>query len=111
MANLSLSVIVQFCIAIVANIAALGFLPASAAFTKPWPTLACIGFFLLNLWMLARLIHGGAPLSILAPIMAAAIPLTTVAIGILAYGESSDALRITFLVAACAFTALAAFRG
>ena len=108
MPSLSLPILIQFLIAVVANIAALGILPATAGFTRVSPTVACIGLFVLNIWMLARLIQQGAPLSILAPVMAAVIPLTTIVIGVVIYGENSAPLRIILLLGACALTAGAA---
>lgn len=108
MPSFAIPIILQFCVAVVANVAALGFMPATAGFTRLGPTMACIGLFVLNIWMLARLIQGGAPLSILAPVMAAVIPLTTIAIGVLVYGENSAPFRIVLLLGACVLAASAA---
>jgi hypothetical protein len=64
-------------------------------------TFFCAVFFLLGIGALARLTHHGVELSILIPIIAAAIPLTTVVVGIIVYGESASPLKIGLLLVAC----------
>jgi multidrug transporter EmrE-like cation transporter len=98
----------QFAVAVVANIGALAFLPVTAGFTKPVPTIACVALFVLNLFMLSRLILTGTALSILIPLMTGLIPLSMILVGVLFYGESSSPLRLGLLVAACVLAALAA---
>lgn len=108
MSQLTFAVLLQFGIAVAANIGSLGLLPLTGGFTRPAATAACVTLFILNIWMLSRLIHGGAPLSLLTPVMAALIPLVTIAMGVLFYGENSSPLRIGLLIGACALSACAA---
>jgi hypothetical protein len=63
--------------------------------------------FSLSFWMMARLVHGGVNLSILAPIMAAIVPLGAIATGILIYGEPAPVIRVGLLVSACALIGVA----
>lgn len=93
--------IFQFIVAVAANIAALGLLPATQGFTRPLPTLGCLALFVVNLWLISRLIEGGAGLSLLMPLLAAVIPLSTMAMGIMIYGESASPMRIGLLIVAC----------
>ncbi len=100
--------IIQFLVAVFANIGALSLLPMTAGFSKPGPTIGCIALFVLNLFMLARLVHTGTGLSILIPLMTGLIPLSMIAVGIFFYGETSSLLRVSLLVAACFLAAAAA---
>jgi multidrug transporter EmrE-like cation transporter len=97
-----------FIVAIMSQIVALGFLPRTVGFHAPVPTLSCVGLFVLSLWLLARLSQSGINLSILIPLVAATVPLGTVAIGIFMYGEGASALKICVLVAACGLIGVAA---
>lgn len=93
---------------IAANVFALAVLPRTAGFTKPVPTLLCIVGFIVTAWALSRLVYSGVQLSILTPLAAAAIPLATIAIGIVVYGESASVQKIGLLVIACGLIGFAA---
>lgn len=108
MGNLTLPVVFQFLVAIIANVAALIALPLTVGFTKFGPTVFCISLFILNLFMMSRMIQSGVPLSGLIPLMTGLIPLTMIVIGIFHFGESGSPLRIGLLLGACALAAAAA---
>jgi multidrug transporter EmrE-like cation transporter len=76
-------------------------LPLTKGFTEPMPTLGAALSFLVGIGLLARLIHSGVNLSALIPLLAATVPLATIAFGVLVYGESASLLKITMLVSAC----------
>jgi multidrug transporter EmrE-like cation transporter len=101
------TLILLFVIAIVLQIAAASMLPATRGFMALIPTATCLVFFGVSFWMMARLMHSGVNLSIIAPIMAAIVPLGAIATGILVYGEPAPAMRIGLLVSACALIGFA----
>ena len=101
------SVILLFAIAITLQIAAASLLPATRGFTAIIPTATCLALFSVSFWMMARLVQGGVNLSIMAPIMAATVPLGAIATGILLYGEPAPPLRVGLLISACALIGLA----
>ena len=51
--------------------------------------------------LMARLINSGINLSALLPFMAAAFPLCAEAVGIVFYGESTSAQKISILISSC----------
>jgi len=101
------TLILSFAIAIVLQIAAASLLPATRGFTALIPTATCLVLFGVSFWMMARLTHGGVNLSIIAPIMAATVPLGAIAAGVLVYGEPAPAMRVGLLVSACALIGFA----
>ncbi len=98
----------QFLAVFAANIGALSLLPATQAFSRPFPTFACLGLFGIHLWFLARLVAQGNDLSLLIPLLSALIPLTMIGVGIAAYGEDATPIRIGLLVLACCCAGAAA---
>ncbi len=63
-----------------------------------------IGFgiaFATGLGIMARLINSGINLNALLPSMAAVVPLYAIAVGIIFYGESASALKISLLIMSC----------
>lgn len=90
-----------FVFLIVSQIFAVSLLPRTAGFTNPFWTAACLGVYLVSLWSLAFIIHRGMPISLLIPIMSALIPLATIAVGVLVYGEAASLSRVALLCVAC----------
>ena len=93
---------------IAANTFAIAVLPGTEGFTRTGPTLLCLGGFVVTAWSLARLVHTGMQLSILMPLAAAIIPLATIAVGVVLYGESASVTKLGLLVTACALIGVAA---
>lgn len=54
-----------------------------------------------GLGIMARLISSGINLSALLPCMAGVVPLCAIAVGIIFYGESASALKISLLIISC----------
>ena len=108
MSNLTLPIVSQFLVAVIANVAALIALPLTMGFTKFGPTVFCASLFTLNLFMMSRMIQSGVPLSGLIPLMTGVIPLTMIVVGIIHFGENGSPLRIGLLLGACALASAAA---
>lgn len=75
--------------------------PAAKGLTQPIPTLIMFAAFSLGVAINVRLVYSGVSISFLIPISSAILPLCSIAIGIIAYGEMASPARIGALVAAC----------
>lgn len=94
-------VIILFSVAVLTNIGALSTLPLTQGFSKATPTLICISLFIVNIFLLAKIIHSGTSLSGLVPLMSGLLPLSMIVVGVLFYGENASLSRIAMLVGAC----------
>jgi multidrug transporter EmrE-like cation transporter len=108
MIQISLRDVVLFSGTLAGQLGAVTLLPRTAGFTAPGPTAACLFAFCFSIWAIARLLHAGANLSILIPILNAIVPVGAVAIGLLLYSESASSLKIALLLVACSLIGLAA---
>jgi multidrug transporter EmrE-like cation transporter len=88
------AMVVSFIVITALNLAGLTLLPRTQGFTDPGVTAAMLALFAVSYWLIARIVQSGANLGILIPLMSTVIPLATVAIGILLYGESGSPVRI-----------------
>ncbi len=102
--------IATFAIAVLTQLAAIALLPRTGGFTQLVPTLLCSALFLTGIAALARLAHDGVELGILIPMMSAVIPLATIVIGVVAYGESTSPVKLTLLGLSCVLVGIAASR-
>jgi multidrug transporter EmrE-like cation transporter len=107
MPNFSLIVALMFFGSIAAQIFGISMLPLTKGLTVPLPTLAAACGFLIGVGLLARLSHSGVNLSTLIPLMSTVIPLASIALGILIYGESVSITKLMMLVSACALIGFA----
>jgi small multidrug resistance pump len=105
---LTLQTIAIFLVSVCFQVLGAAMLPASKGFTSVGPSLVCVGSFAIALWLLARLIATGAELSILIPFSSTLTPLASVAVGVLVYGESINAMKGILLVIACGLVVVAA---
>lgn len=96
-----------FLAALAGQLCAIALLPRTKGFVEPLPTVACALVFVFSIWMIARLAHGGASLGILIPLFNAIVPLGTIAIGVLAYGEGASVPKVATLLVACALIGVA----
>lgn len=99
--------IVLFGLIIASNLLALGLLPKTEGFTQVNITIACVSFVIINFWALSRVIYNGMDLSLLVPIMSAVLPLGTIIIGVVLYGESASIMKIITLIIACGLIGVA----
>jgi multidrug transporter EmrE-like cation transporter len=99
-----------FAVAVIAQVAAVVLLPKTAGFTQPIPTILCCVLFIIGVGSLSRLSYRGVELGILVPLMGVFIPLSTIALGILLYGESSSPVKIALLGVSCVLIGIAASR-
>ncbi len=90
-----------FTIVLFTQILAISTLPRTEGFMSFSWTSLCLGLYFLSFWGLAHMIHKGLPLSLLVPMLAALVPLATIAIGVIFYKESASLLKILMLSLAC----------
>ena len=107
MQNINPLLVLNFIIMVALQVFACVLLPRTAGFTKLGVTTVGVLAFVASYWLMSRSIHSGANLGILIPFMGAAIPLSTIAFGILAYGESASLVRVSLLVTSCILVGVA----
>ena len=108
MLGISARAIVTFAIVMITQIVGVGLLPRTQGYTHIGWSLAQLSIFAISFAGMSRLLRDGATLGILIPLLATTMPLASVAIGILAYGESASLKRIAMLAVACVLVGLAA---
>lgn len=107
MFGLSLGTVLLFSTSIVLQIVFIRMLPLSGGYTKVIPTLAALAAINAAMWIFARLIAGGAQLSILIPASATLTPLAAVIIGVVLQGEPASPYKIAALVGGCLLVGVA----
>jgi multidrug transporter EmrE-like cation transporter len=99
-----------FLVALVSQLIAVALLPRTVGFTKIGPTILCCVLFIIGVGALSRLIFKGVELGLLIPIMAAVMPLVTIVVGIVLYGESASPVKLSLLGVSCVLIGIAASR-
>ena len=101
MTTLTPSIIALVATSVVCQVIGASLMPMTKGLTEIIPTLGFAIPFAIGLGIMARLINSGINLSALLPFMAAVVPLCAIAVGVLVYGESASALKISLLVFSC----------
>ncbi len=101
MVTLTPSIIALVATSVVCQVIGASLMPMTKGLTEIIPTLGFGIAFAIGLGIMARLIYSGINLSALLPFMAAVVPLCAIAVGVLVYGESASALKISLLVFSC----------
>jgi multidrug transporter EmrE-like cation transporter len=99
--TIAVQIALLFIVNLVLQAFALVMLPMSQGCTKPVPSIAMVVAMSASMWCLARMIASGVGLGILFPFIAAAVPLASIAVGTLVFGEPASAPKIALLVTAC----------
>ena len=86
---------------VVTQIAGASMLVKTTGFRDPLWTAACLGTYAISLGLLAETIRRGMALSLVMPILAALVPLATIAVAVLAFGEQASWPRLGLLSLAC----------
>jgi len=93
---------------VVTQVAGVSMLVRSGGFRDPVWTAACLGTYLVSLWVLARVISAGMALSLVMPVLAALVPLASIGVAIALFGERASAGKVGLLVLACLLIGAAA---
>jgi small multidrug resistance pump len=107
MLGISVGAFVTFLIIVASQLVGIALLPKTDGYTNIGFTLAQISMFAISFASMARLIKHGVPLGILVPLLATAMPLASVVIGIVFYKETASLPRVTMLVVAGVLVGLA----
>ena len=76
-------------------------LPLTQGLTRPVPTLIGALGFLIGTGLMARLVNNGVNLSVLIPLNSSAVPLASIAMGVLLFGDTPSVPKLAVLLAAC----------
>jgi multidrug transporter EmrE-like cation transporter len=106
--GISAKAMVTFTLVLVSQIIGVALLPKTQGYTHIGWSLPQLSMFAISFAAMARLIRNGVDLGILIPLLSTVMPLASVAIGILAYGESASPKRVAMLAVACLLVGLAA---
>jgi multidrug transporter EmrE-like cation transporter len=101
MQGLSLATVVMFSASVILQVIGISIMPMTKGLTEPLYTTAFAACYIVAIGLLARITHAGVNISLLIPLVTAVIPLCSVAVGILVYGDSASPMRVALLVGAC----------
>ncbi|MDP3673520.1 MAG: SMR family transporter [Novosphingobium sp.] len=76
-------------------------------FRDPMWTMACLAVYVVSFYLLAETIRQGMALSLIMPILAALVPLATIAVAVILFQEQASWLRIGLLSGACVLIGVA----
>jgi multidrug transporter EmrE-like cation transporter len=108
MGTMSLKILAMIGVSIAAQVVGVALLPKTEGLTQPVYTIAITVCYAVGIGLLARITHAGVELGIVIPILAATIPLASIVIGIIFYGESAAPLKLALLFGACIAVGIAA---
>jgi multidrug transporter EmrE-like cation transporter len=94
-------IIITFTISVAAQLLGTAMLPLTQGLTRPVPTLVGALGFLIGTGLMARLVNSGVNLSVLVPLVSAAVPLASIAMGVLLFGDTPSVPKLALLLAAC----------
>ena len=94
-------IIITFTISVAAQLLGTAMLPLTQGLTRSVPTLVGALGFLIGTGLMARLVNSGVNLSVLVPLVSAAVPLASIAMGVLLFGDTPSVPKLALLLAAC----------
>jgi multidrug transporter EmrE-like cation transporter len=94
-------IIITFTISVAAQLLGTAMLPLTQGLTRPVPTLIGALGFLIGTGLMARLVNSGVNLGVLVPLVSAAVPLASIAMGVLLFGDTPSVPKLALLLAAC----------
>jgi multidrug transporter EmrE-like cation transporter len=101
MAGASVGLIITFTISLAAQLLGVAMLPLTQGLTRPVPTLIGALGFLIGTGLMARLVNSGVNLSVLIPLNSTAVPLASIAMGVLLFGDTPSVPKLAVLLGAC----------
>jgi len=107
MGSLTATQVFAFLYATATQILGVSLLVKARGFTHLGYTLASIAVLVSSFFALSWLLANGAKLNILLPILAATVPLGSIMVGAILFGEPVSWSKLAMLVAACVLIGLA----
>lgn len=108
MTDISFRAIAMVALVTVTQVAGASMLIKTVGFREPVWTFACLATYAISLFLLAETIRQGMALSLIMPILAALVPLATIAVAVVFLKEQASWLRLGLLGAACGLIGYAA---
>lgn len=106
--NMPLRPILMVAAVTITQIAGVTLLVKTGGFRDPMWTAACLGTYVVSLFLLAETLRQGMALSLLMPILAALVPLASIAIAVVFFREQASWMKIGLLTSACVLIGAAA---
>ena len=106
--QIPLRAIAMVALVVVTQVAGASMLVKTTGFRDPVWTAACLGTYLVSLYLLAETIRRGMALSLVMPILAALVPLATIAVAVVVFREQASWLRLGLLSLSCLLIGAAA---
>ncbi|MDE2596959.1 MAG: hypothetical protein KGL44_08785 [Sphingomonadales bacterium] len=106
--GISLKLVLMVGFVIVTQIIGSSLLVKTTGFRDPMWTALCLATYAASLFVLAETIRQGMALSLVMPILAALVPLATIAVAVTLFREQASWLRLGLLSGACLLIGVAA---
>ena len=105
--QISVRLVVMVSFVIVTQVLGSSLLVKAGGFREPVWTAVCLLTYLASLFVLSEAIRQGMALSLVMPILAAAVPLATIAVAVTVFKEQASWLRLGLLSGACVLIGVA----
>lgn len=108
MAQLSLRAVIMILLVVATQVGGASLLVKSDGFRAFGWTAACLATYAVSFYLLAETIRQGMALSFVMPVLAALVPLATIAVAVIVFREQVSWLQLGLLSAACVLIGAAA---
>jgi quaternary ammonium compound-resistance protein SugE len=106
--QISLRAVILVALVAITQVAGASMLVKTVGFRDPAWTISCLAIYAVSLFLLAETIRQGMALTLIMPILAALVPLATIAIAVILFKEQASWLRLGLLSGACVLIGVAA---
>lgn len=106
--QLSLRAVAMVAAVVVTQVVGASMLVKTVGFRDPAWTAVCLAVYILSFYLLAETIRQGMALSLVMPILAALVPLATIAVAVTLLGEQASWPRLALLSLSCLLIGAAA---
>ncbi len=106
--QISMRAVIMVALVVVTQVAGASMLVKTTGFRDPAWTAACLAIYLVSFYLLAETIRQGMALSLVMPILAALVPLATIAVAVTLLGEQASWSRLGLLSLSCVLIGAAA---
>lgn len=106
--QISMKVVAMIAFVVVTQVAGASMLGKTNGFRDVTWTATCLATYAISLYALAETIRQGMALSLIMPILAALVPLATIAVAVMFLGEQASWMRLGMLSGACVLIGVAA---
>ena len=108
LAQISFKAVFMVLLVVATQVGGASMLVKTEGFRVPMWTAACLATYALSLYVLAETIRQGMALSFVMPVLAALVPIATIAVAVLVLGESVSWPQLGLLSFACLLIGAAA---